>query len=150
MYHTIVKTIVRKSFEHVSNRNYELMLKDCAPNVKHRFGGNHALGGERNDIVTLRQWFKRLGTVLPNLKLTVRNVWVKGWPHHTTIFVRWDASATLANGEPYQNRGVHIITMKWGKVHSLDEHVDSQAVAEALKKQAQAGISEAAAAKLES
>jgi ketosteroid isomerase-like protein len=150
MYHTIVKNIVKKNFERVNQHDYDTLLQDCVPNVKHRFGGNHALGGERNDVQTLRRWFERLGKVLPQLCLTVTDIWVKGWPQHTTIFVRWRASMTLANGEPYENRGVHIIVMKWGKVHSLDVHEDSEAVAKALRKQAEAGIAEALAPKLES
>jgi hypothetical protein len=75
---------------------------------------------------------------------------VKGWPHHTTVFVRWQADTTLANGELYKNRGVHIIVMKWWEVYSLDVHEDPEAVAKALRKQAEAGIDEAVAPKLES
>ena len=37
-------------------------------------------------------------------------------------------------------RGVHIITMQWGKVYSLDVFEDSQAVAAGLAKQGQAGL----------
>lgn len=150
MYHVIVKKIAKKNFERVNQHDYDAVLKDCVPNVKHRFAGDHALGGERNDHETLRRWFLRLGKVLPKLQLTVTDIWVKGWPHHTTVFVRWRADTTLANGEPYKNRGVHIIVMKWGKVYSLDVHEDSEAVAKALGKQAEAGIDEAVAPKLES
>lgn len=46
-------------------------------NIKHKFGGNHALGGERNDKEHLRQWFQRLGRVVPGLHLTVQDIWVK-------------------------------------------------------------------------
>jgi hypothetical protein len=64
--------------------------------------------------------------------------------------VKWVAAATLANGDPYVNPGVHIIAMRWGKVYSLDVSEDSQAVAAGLAKQAEAGIQEAAAPKIES
>ena len=47
-----------------------------SPNIKHRFG-DHAIEGERNDIVSLRRWFARLGTVANGLQLTVTEVWVK-------------------------------------------------------------------------
>jgi hypothetical protein len=62
-----------------------------------------------------------------------------GWP-----------TATLANGDPYVNPGVHIISIRWGKAYALDVSEDSQAVATGLAKQAQAGIEEAAAPKIES
>jgi hypothetical protein len=42
---------------------------------------------------------------------------VKGGPWHTKVFVQWDATATLLNGDSsYFNRGFHVITMRWGKV----------------------------------
>jgi hypothetical protein len=46
---------------------------------------------------------------------------VKGWPWHTTVFAQWDATATLLNGDDsYSNRGIHVITMRWGQVCALD------------------------------
>jgi hypothetical protein len=54
MYHTIVKRIATHNFERVNQHDYEALLHDCAPNVHHRFGGRHPLGGERHDTRTLR------------------------------------------------------------------------------------------------
>jgi ketosteroid isomerase-like protein len=76
MYHTIVKRIATKNFERVNDNDYDALLKDCAPNIHHRFAGQHALGGERHDRETLRRWFQRLGRLCPTLKLTVHDVWV--------------------------------------------------------------------------
>lgn len=39
--------------------------------------GAHAIGGERHDKETLRLWFERVGRVLPNLNLKVKNIGVK-------------------------------------------------------------------------
>ena len=80
MYHSIVERIATKNFERVNDHDYDALLQDCAPNIHHRFGGHHALGGERHDRETLRRWFQRLGRLCPTLKLTVHDVWVKGWP----------------------------------------------------------------------
>jgi hypothetical protein len=71
-------------------------------------------------------------------------------PWQTTVIAQWVATATLANGDPYVNPGVHIISIRWGKAYALDVTEDSQAVATGLAKQAQAGIEEAVAAKIES
>ena len=145
MYHMIVKHIARKNFLRVSEKRFDALLNGCAQDVHHRFGGNHALGGERHDREALRQWFGRLGRLGKHLTLTVEDVWVKGLPHDTTVIIRWSASDTLPDGSPYHNRGVHIVKMKWGQVIDIDAHEDSQAVAENLKKQAAMGIAEAAA-----
>ena len=120
-------------------------MTSIAPNVHHRFLGDHAIGGERHDSDTLRRWFERLARVLPNLHLTINDIWVKGWPWNTMVFVQWDGAATLLNGGPYSQHAIHVITLKWGKIHALDVFEDSQAVARALDIQAAAGLTEAVA-----
>jgi ketosteroid isomerase-like protein len=150
IYSYFVEKLARQTFAHVQNHNYEEVLKVLAPNVSHHFAGDHALGGTRHDRESVRRWFNRLGTVLPNLRFDVKNVWVKGPPWQTTLIAQWVATTTLANGDPYVNPGVHIISMRWGKVYALDVSEDSQAVAAGLAKQAQAGIEEATAPKIES
>lgn len=150
MYHAIVKRIARKNFLRVNQKDYEALLKDCAPNVYHRFGGQHALSGERHDRSALRLWFDRLGRLGPGLTLTVQDVWVKGWPANTVIIIRWSATDVLPNGSPYRNHGVHIVRMRWGKIVEIDANEDSQAVAESLKMRAEYGVEEAMAPAIES
>jgi ketosteroid isomerase-like protein len=146
MYHAIVKRLATRNFERVNDHDYEALLEDCAPDIRHRFGGQHALGGQRHDRDALRRWFQRLGRLAPTLKLNVHDVWVKGWPHDTTIIIRWTATQTLVDGSPYQNHGVHVVRMRWGKVVDIDANEDSQVVAESLKTVAAHGIDEALAA----
>jgi len=86
MYSHFVKKLIRQSFDHVNNHRWDELLRPVVPNIHHRFGGAHAIGGERHDKDTLRRWFERDGRVLPNLHLTINNIWVKGWPWHTTVF----------------------------------------------------------------
>jgi ketosteroid isomerase-like protein len=145
VYHNIVKRIAIQNFERVNQHQYADILKDCAADIHHRFGGNHALGGERHDREALSRWFARLGRLGPTLKLTVRDVWVKGWPHNTTIIVRWVGTQSMPDASPYENHGVHIIRMRWGKVVDIDANEDSQLVAEALKITAAQGVQEALA-----
>jgi ketosteroid isomerase-like protein len=145
MYHTIVKRIARRIFERVNEKDFAALLKDCAPNVHHCFGGQHALGGERHDRKAFGRWLARLGRPCPKLRLIVHDVWVKGWPHDTDVIVRWSGTDTLPDGSPYHNRGVHIIRMRWGKIVEIDANEDSEAVANMLKTRADAGVEEAAA-----
>jgi len=49
------------------------------------------------------------------------------------------------NGDAYVNRGLHVFTLRWGKVHALEEFQDSQAAANGLATQAAARLKEAAA-----
>ena len=145
MYHAIIKRIAEKNFERVNQRDFDSLLKDCVPNVHHRFGGTHALGGERHDREALGRWLARLARLGPDMKLIVHDVWVKGWPHDTFIIVRWSGTATLPDGSLYHNHGVHVIRIRWGKIVEIDANEDSEAVANMLKKRAEAGVEEAKA-----
>jgi ketosteroid isomerase-like protein len=144
MYHAIVKRIAVRNFTRVNQHEYDELLNDCVPNVRHRFGGSHALGGERHDREALRRWFDRLGRISPTLKLRVEDVWVKGTPRNTTVIIRWSATQDMPDQSPYRNHGVHIVQMKWFKIVSIDANEDSQAVAAALQIFATHGVSEAA------
>jgi len=146
LYSYFVEKLVRQSFDHVNNRRWDELLKPVASNVHHRFGGFHSIGGERHDKEAMRRWLERLGRVLPNLHLKVNKIWVTGWPWDTTVFVQWDATATLLNGDnSYFNRGFHVIRMRWGTVYALDVFEDSQEVARGLAAQATTGLKEAVA-----
>ncbi len=145
MYHAIVKRIAKKNFERVNQRDFRSLLNDCVPNVYHRFSGDHALGGERHDREALSLWLDRLAVVGRNMQLTVRDVWVKGLPHNTTVIVRWTNTDAGPDGSAYSNHGVHIIKMRWGKIVEIDANEDSQAVAEWLKLQTRYGVQEASA-----
>jgi ketosteroid isomerase-like protein len=145
LYQAIVKRRIRQSFEQVNNHRWDELMRSIAPDVHHRFGGAHAIGGERHDRETLRRWFERLARVLPNLHLEIKNIWVEGWPWHTMVFVQWDGTATLLNGGGYSQHAIHVITLQWGKIHALDVFEDSQEVARALVAQAGSGLDEAIA-----
>ena len=89
MYQAIVKRIALQNFLRVNQKDYISILKGCSPDIHHRFGGHHALGGERHDREALGRWFERLGRLAPALQLTVHDVG-EGWPleydrHHTVV-----------------------------------------------------------------
>ena len=145
LYRSIVKTRIRQSFDQVNNRQWDELMNSISPGVHHRFGGVHAIGGERHDKEALRRWFERLARVLPDLYLKINNIWVQGWPWHTMVFVQWDGTAALLNGDPYSQHAIHVITLRWGQIAALDVFEDSQAVNRALAVQAAAGLGEAVA-----
>jgi ketosteroid isomerase-like protein len=146
LYSYIVEKRIRQTFDHVNNHRWDEAVKAVAPHVHHRVSGSHALGGERHGKKAVRSWFERLGRVLPNLYIKVNNIWVEGWPWHTTVFAQWDGTATLLNGDAsYVNSGLHVFTLRWGRVYALEEFQDSQAAARGLAAQAAAGLKEAAA-----
>jgi len=150
VYHRTVRRIARRNFEKVAAKDDGPLLASCAPDVRHRFGGDHALGGVRNGRDALRRWFGRLGRLAPSLRLTVHEVWVTGPPWQTVVVVRWSATQDLPDGSPYLNRGVHVVELRWDTVTSIDANEDSQEVARSLRVWAEAGVEEATAAPITS
>jgi hypothetical protein len=115
LYSYFVKKLIRQSFEDVNNHRYDELLRRLH-HVHHRFAGAHSIGGERHDKEAMRRWLGRVGRVLPNLHIKVNDIWVKGGPWYTKVFVQWEATTTLLNGDSSTfNRGLHVITMRWGK-----------------------------------
>jgi ketosteroid isomerase-like protein len=146
IYSSIVEKVVRKTFLAVQNHDYEEVLAGVsAKGLTHRFAGPNSLGGIRHDKEALGRWFKRVGTVLPDLKFEVTNVIVHGAPWNTTVVARWVATCDLKNGEPYVNPGIHVIKLRWGKAYDFDVYEDTLAVTVGLEKQAKSGIAEAIA-----
>lgn len=87
-----------------------------------------------------------MGRVFPTLRITLDEVWVTGGPWNTTVFARWRASEALLDGRSrYENRGLHVVSLKWGKVRALEEYFDSRAADRALAIQAASGVEVAAA-----
>lgn len=151
IYSYMVEKEIRKTFDHVNNHRWDEAVKALVPHVHHRVPGTHAIGGERHDKAAVHRWFERFGRVLPTLRITINDVWVKGWPWNTSVFVRWDGAATLANGDAsYVNRGLHVFSLRWGRVYAIEEFYDSQAAALGLVAQAAAGIEEAVAEQITS
>jgi ketosteroid isomerase-like protein len=146
MYYQIVKRIVRQGFENVNDGNYDALLSQCMPDVVHIFPGDYALGGERHDAATLRQWFERLGRLMPGFKLEITQMLVTGMPWDTLAVVRWTGRASLANGYQYLNHGVHFLTIRWGRVAKFHVYLDTQETAKMLNCLSQCGITEAVAA----
>jgi ketosteroid isomerase-like protein len=146
IYSYVVEKSIRQSFDDVNNHRWSDAVKGLSPNAYHRVAGDHALGGERHGKLAVQKWFERMGRVFPDLYIAVDEVWVSGWPWNTTVFVKWGATAKLLDGQSsYVNNGVHVFSLRWAKVHSIEEYFDSQAADRALAIQAGAGLGEAAA-----
>ncbi len=151
IYSQIVEKLVRKTFLAVQNHDYQAVLNGVASNnLTHRFAGPNSLGGIRHDKEALGRWFKRVGTVLPELKFDVTNVLVHGRPWNTTVVARWVATCTLENGEQYVNPGIQVIKLCWGKTYDFDVYEDTSAETVGLEKQAKSGIAEASAPQIQS
>lgn len=145
MYKAIVRRQVRNTFNRLNEGNFGPALDGMADHFDHYFAGEHCLGGVRNNRESMEKWFERLFRLNRNLDFDLKHIAVSGTPWNTTITVEWTDGATLANGAPYLNRGVHVVRMKWGKVTSLHAYLDTAVWIDACRSMLNDGIAEAAA-----
>ena len=146
IYHNYVKKLVRCNFKSIEeHRPEEIMSGISGINFEHTFAGDNSLSGTRHDKESVLRWFKRVNTVLPELKFEMTDIQVKGGPANTLVIARWTATCHLLNGEPYENKGIHLITIKWGKAVKFDVYENTKVVSHGLNVQYEAGIKEAKA-----
>jgi ketosteroid isomerase-like protein len=151
MYHLIVRHMVRRFYGKFNRGDTEGIVRAYSPRLPfgHTFAGTHALGGTRHTAKMATRWFQRLFTLFDPLHVDIREILVKGWPWKTTIMVLWVDNGTCADGQPYHNEGIQVIHLRWGRIDGVYIHLDTQKVAEACQRMAQAGIPEAAAPLIE-
>jgi ketosteroid isomerase-like protein len=145
MYHQMVKRIIHKGFADISRADYEPLLKQFAPNVHFTFAGEHALAADFHSRETVRQWFHRLHRIFPGFRIEPRRIILNGFPWNTVAAVQFVVEAPLPDGTRYQNYGVQIVRIVWGRV--VEDHLveDSQLLADTLRS---LDVSEAHAARL--
>jgi ketosteroid isomerase-like protein len=138
MYATIVKRIIRRGFEDLSRGDFEATLRRFDPEARLLFSGEHELGGEQHGVAAIRAWFIRLFALFPGIHWEIRRVLVDGWPWDTWISTRFVVRAQV-NGEPYENEGVQLVRLRWGRVIEDDIWEDTAKLVAALTVLARSG-----------
>ncbi len=149
MYHAIVRSKLRQTFGRLNARDYDAVVAIFAAAHEHSFPGSHALGGTRRTLESTRRWYDRLARVLPNVQFEITRIAVSGWPWHTTAAVEWSDRGTTADGESFANQGVHVVTLRWGRVVRLAIYCDTAVLEQVCRRQVSCGIAEAGAPPIE-
>jgi ketosteroid isomerase-like protein len=136
---------IERMFQELSRGNYEPALAGLAPRFEQVFAGDHPLGGSRHSVEAFRRWFERMYRLFPNLSFEVTATAASGPPWNMTLVAEWIDRATPADGTSYENRGVHVLKLRWGRIVSIHAYLDTQIVAAASRRLAEHGFPEAAA-----
>jgi ketosteroid isomerase-like protein len=145
MYHKIVRHRVRQLFEAVNQGNAEPVLRLFARRFEHTFLGGHALGGSRRTLLATRQWYERLYRLLPDIWFDLKRIGVSGGPWNTIVVVEWAETNSGTDGVRTYNRGIHVLTLRWGRATRLVICPDTIGLKATLDRLAEAGNAEAAA-----
>jgi ketosteroid isomerase-like protein len=149
VYHMIVKRKLRHTFKRLNARDYPSVVKLFGDAHVHSFPGAHPLAGTRRSLEATRRWYERLARVLPDVQFEIQSMAVSGWPWNTTAAVEWTDSGTTADGQAFRNQGVHVVTLRWGRVVRLQIYCDTAVLGEVCQRQAALGIAEAGALPIE-
>jgi ketosteroid isomerase-like protein len=145
MYHRIVKWKLRRAFGDINAGRYERIVPQFAPQHRHIFHGEHALGGTRCGVEATRAWYGRLARVFPDLHFEIRDIVVAGSPWRTVAMVEW-VDRFAVNGVTGGNQGVHVFRLRWGRVVELSVYCDTDKLRRYLDAKAADGMVEATAA----
>lgn len=146
MYHAIVRRKLRGIFNALNEGRYTAMPGQFATTHEHTFFGQHALSGTRHTLAATRRWYERLPAAIPDLRFDVKHIVVNGWPWNTAVAVEWVDHGKTLDGQPFNNQGVHFVTLRWGKVVSLRIYCDTVTLTDVLQRNGACGAEEAVAA----
>jgi ketosteroid isomerase-like protein len=147
MYHALILRKVRTIFAGLNKGEYEATLRAMAPNFEHRFGGaDGPLGGTRHTLPMFRLWFERLMRLTRGkLDVQLHHLVAAGRPWDATVVAEWTDTATLADGLPYSNNGVHVFRLRWFKAVSIHAVFDTAVWDAACARMLANGVAEAGA-----
>lgn len=99
----------------------------------------------RHSHAAMEAWFARLYRLFVGIHFTIKRVGAFGPPWDTTGVIEWHDQATLASGERYDNDGVHVVRLRWGRLVGLHAYPDTAVVAAATRRMNERGVAEASA-----
>ena len=148
MYQLIFKRKIREGFRDISEGNFDKLLRQFAPEVDFSFSGDHAMAGEFRRRETVKAWFERVHKIFPGFQIQAREIFVSGLPWNVVITTRFAVWDTLPDGSRYENDGVQVARIRWGRVVEDHLYEDSQRLADVLQRLGKMGNEEAVAAAL--
>jgi ketosteroid isomerase-like protein len=145
MYRMIVRRQVRGAFRSLSRGDAESVLGRFAPSIRFFFSGTHVMGGEREGVEAVRQWFQLVFALFPGIQIEPRTVVVNGWPWNTVVATHFTVRATLRDGRAYRNEGMQLLRLRWGRIVEDRLYEDTQLLDAELNQMADQGVREAVA-----
>lgn len=145
MYHRIVRATVRSTFAKINRGDYTAMVDNLGEPFEYHFHGAHALGGRRTTRAAVVRWWERVERLLPGTTFDVQEVLVQGMPWRTRLAVRSIVTRNVPGQVRYATTNVQFMTLRWGRVTSIETFEDSTLLADALRAVVAAGDPEGGA-----
>jgi ketosteroid isomerase-like protein len=116
MYRMIVISKTRGVWRKIDQHDASAPWAMAAEDLRFQFVGDTAISADLRGRDQFRAWLEGVFERFDDVRFTVLDVAVKGWPWHTRVAVRLRVNATLADGSAYENFACQWITLRWGKM----------------------------------
>lgn len=146
MYYRIVRQTVEQGFSRFSQGDPEAILSKFAPSATFRFIGDHAMSADLSTPNAIRAWFGRTLRLFPGIQIVPSRMQISGTPWNTLVVVQLAIHVPMPGGQAYQNTGLQMLRLRWGRVIEDVVCEDTALLVSALQTLAKRGIAEAAAA----
>ena len=108
-------------------RDMDTFLENWAEDVELVYPGDiPGISGTHKEKAAIRDFWKRDFEQFPALKVTLNHVGVKDlfdMTGNNILFIHWQADATNRDGYRIQNSGIHVMTVKGGKVTRVQTYI---------------------------
>jgi hypothetical protein len=127
LYSWIVRRVTALLYGKVSQGDLRLPLLGLAKDAILVFPGQNSFGGEHRGKAAIEAWMRRFAALRP--EFTVHDAAAAGPPWNMRVFMRFSDRIVAANGYVYENAGMEFIVLKWGLIHEIRVHLDTEKVA---------------------
>jgi ketosteroid isomerase-like protein len=148
MFRLFVRAAAHRTFRHLSSGRLDAFMRVFGPDSVFCFAGNHSLGGEQHGPAEIRRLVERMRRLFPDVSVVPNRLVVTGWPWHTIVTTQLAVRATLPDGSAYENHGLQLLRLRWGKAIEDRVYEDTDVLRAALQTLAAHGVTEALAAPL--
>jgi hypothetical protein len=127
-FRAVVRAALREVLRRVDLGDPRLLLLLTAPNVRFVFPGRSSWAADTTDRADLERWVRRTAAV--GITHSGHEILVNGPPWRLAVCMRISDSCTDAAGHVvYENVGVILAWMRWGRLVRFETHLDTEKVA---------------------
>lgn len=116
----------RSAMDAMNNGDLETYLQDWDEEATFVYPGHTSASGEITGKKAIREWFEHWRTVFPDLKFTIKNIYLKDNFYigaDNTMAVHWEAQATNKFGKKVHSTGIGVVTIKGTKVVRVQDYI---------------------------
>ena len=121
----IAKQKISSGYDALNNRDLETFLAAWRDDCTFIYPGDLPISGKIEGKPAIEKWFKNFFNQFPKIKYTLKNVCVDNvfdFMGTNTVAAHWDSEYTNKDGKEFQNSGVSIIKIKFGKAEFVKDY----------------------------